>query len=300
MRWWRVTWPPIEAAVRAPAAWVFAAVWIGAIGVLVARGYGNRAAGAPIVLVPTLVWMWMTIMITEPPPAEPPSRPSNPRLAVQTAAVVVIATLIALSAMSFYGVGPAAFRSIPVWSGLFSWLVGLAGALPFPAPAAISNPVLELLLPLLVLLVLGATLGELGFRRGHRSWLVLLLWSVPQLVVLVIAVVGHQATLPRLLAAFIRNGFQNGPVEEFLFRGALQTRLSLWLGRGWGLVLASLAFGAFHIGSNAAGETHRDLLSGFCLGLVNQAPYGLAFGLIFQRTRNLLAGSILHMLIDLP
>jgi len=129
---------------------------------------------------------------------------------------------------------------------------------------------------------------------------VLALWCVPQLAyVLVSAFTGGVHTL-RLVTDFIRNGFQNGPVEEFLFRGALQTRLTLLLGAEWGLVLSALAFGLWHVGANARLETHGDLVSAACAGIIGQAPYGLAFGVIFQRTRNLLAGSVFHMLVDLP
>lgn len=112
--------------------------------------------------------------------------------------------------------------------------------------------------------------------------------------------IAGQAQPLKLIAVFIRNAFQNGPVEEFLFRGALQSRLSLLFGSGWGLVLSSLAFGVWHIGANARLETGGDLLNAACAGVASQAPFGLAFGLIFQRTQNLLAGSVLHMLIDLP
>jgi len=51
---------------------------------------------------------------------------------------------------------------------------------------------------------------------------------------------------------------------------------------------------------NARSETGGDILSAACAGILGQAPFVIAFGMIFQRTRNLLAGSILLMLIDLP
>lgn len=158
----------------------------------------------------------------------------------------------------------------------------------------------ELVLPLTLLLLLGARLRQLGFGAGHRTGVVLLVWSALQLVNLLVLSLSGGARPLSLLVVFIRNGFQNGPVEEFLFRGALQTRLSALLGPGWGLVLAALVFGAWHIGANARFETHGDLLAAACAGVAGQAPYGLAFGVIFQRTRNLVAGSVFHMLLDLP
>ncbi len=251
-------------------------------------------------LLPVLLFGWLTVLLTEDAPEPAPATTSKRRLVAQLFAVLAIATLIGLSAMSVFQVGPPELGSIPVWSGIYGWLLGLGRSLPVTAPAAIVNPVLELGLPLVVLLGLGASWRELGFGRGHRVGRVLALWWVPQLVNLAVLVFTGQAQLLHLIGVFIRNGFQNGPVEEFLFRGAVQTRLSLLLGGSWGLVLGALTFGVWHIGANARFETGGDILSAACAGIASQAPFGIAFGLIFQRTRNLLAGSVLHMLIDLP
>lgn len=298
---WKATaWRPITQAATARPAWFFAAVWLIALAVLAAREHVDRALGAPVVLLPVLFFSWLTVLLTPDPPPAVPGPTSRSRLIVQTVVVVAIATLIGLSAMTVYGVGPHALGAMPVWSAIFGSLLSLGRALPVAAPAAISNPVLELGLPLALLTVLGGGRRELGFGRGHRVGRVLALWCVPQLVNLGILVFAGQAQPLKLLGVFIRNGFQNGPVEEFLFRGALQSRLSLVLGGGWGLVLSSLAFGLWHVGANARFETGGDLLGAACAGIAGQAPFGLAYGVIFQRTRNVLAGSVLHMLINLP
>jgi membrane protease YdiL (CAAX protease family) len=266
--------PPVWRAASAPAAWLFAVVWLAAIGALTLRGYADRALGAPVILLPLVFFCWLTVVLTDEPPPPVLHAVPLPRVLVQTAAVVVIAG----------GIGVIAFGR----------------ALPFGVPAVIGVPVLELGVPLVVLLLLGARPREVGFGPGHRVGRVLALWCVPQLVyVLLSAFTGGVQPL-RLLTDFIRNGFQNGPVEEFLFRGALQTRLTLLLGRGWGLVLSALAFGVWHMGANARLETHGDVVTAAFAGVIGQAPYGLAFGVIFQRTRNLLAGSVFHMLVDLP
>jgi membrane protease YdiL (CAAX protease family) len=294
-----VLWRPVMRTLSDPAAWFFAAVWFIALGILVLRGYADRALGAPFVLLPTLFLSWLTVLLTEDPPDDPPHE-SRPRLVVQLLVVLAISALLALSAMFLFQVGPRALGSIPLWSGIFDWLLRLGQALPFPAPVAISNPVLEVGLPLVLLLALGASWRELGFSRSHRAGRVIALWSVIQLLNLVVLVITGKAWLLRLLGVFIRNAFQNGPVEEFLFRGALMTRLSLLVGGGWGLVLSALTFGLWHVGANAHSETGGDLPSAVCAGILGQAPYGIAFGVIFRRTRSLLAGSIVHMAIDLP
>ena len=251
-------------------------------------------------LLPVLFFSWLTVVLTDDPPEPASASTWRARLFAQILVVLAIATLIGLSAMSLYQVGPRGLGSIPVWSGIFSWLIGLGRALSAAAPTAISAPALEFALPLVVLVALGARWRELGFGRGHRSGRVLALWCVPQLVNLGLLIFAGQAQPLRLIWVFIRNGFQNGPVEEFLFRGALQTRLSYLIGRSWGLVLSALAFGVWHLGANARSETGGDLLTAACMGIVGQAPFGIAFGVIFQRTRNLLAGSVVHMVIDLP
>jgi membrane protease YdiL (CAAX protease family) len=293
-------WQPIARTVVAPAAWFFGAIWLIAVGVLVVRGHVDLALGATVVLLPVLFFSWITVLLTDDPPQPASRKPSRPRLLAQVLVVLAIATLIGLSAMSAYQVGPRALGSIPVWSGIFSWLLNLGRALPIAAPAAISSPVLELALPLVLLLGLGATWQDLGFGSGHRVGRVLALWCAPQFVNLGVLISIGQAHPLQLIGVFLRNGFQNGPVEEFLFRGALQTRLSFLFGGPWGLVLSALAFGVWHQGANARLETGGELLSAACAGIAGQAPFGIAFGVIFQRTRNLLAGSIVHMVVDLP
>lgn len=275
-------------------------MWLIALGVVVVRGHADRALGAPLVLLPLLLFSWLTVVITDDLPEPTPVETPKPRLVVQLVVVLAIVALLALAVMSFDGVGPQALGSIPVWSGLFNWLLGLGSALRLGAPAAISNPVLEFVLPLALLLALGARWRDLGMGRGHRVGRVLVLWSAPLLVNLGVLIGTGQAQPLRLAGVFIRNGFQNGPVEEFLFRGALLTRLSLLFGGGWGLALSALVFGVFHVGVNARLETGGDLLAAACAGIAGQMPYGIALGVIFQRTRNLLAGSVTHMLIDLP
>jgi len=297
---WAAGWRPVARTVTAPAAWFFAAIWLIALAVLGARGHLDRALGAPVVLLPVLFFVWLTVLLTDDPPEHATVKSSKPRLVVQLLVVLAIAALFGLSVMSVFGVGPQGLGSIPVWSGIFNCLLGLGRALPVAAPAAISNPVLQLALPLVLLLALGATLRDLGFVRGHRVGRVLALWCIPQFVNLGFLIFTGHAQALQLIGVFIRNGFQDGPVEEFLFRGALQTRLSFLLGGSWGLVLSALTFGVWHVGANARFETGGDLLSAACAGIAGQAPYGIAFGVIFQRSRNLLAGSVLHMLIDLP
>jgi membrane protease YdiL (CAAX protease family) len=80
--------------------------------------------------------------------------------------------------------------------------------------------------------------------------------------------------------------------EEILFRGYLQTRLVVWLGKwkGWGLASVIMAIGHFPlrmvIDDKAFGTAFID-----SLGLI---PVSLFFGFLMLRTKNVLAPGILH------
>ena len=80
----------------------------------------------------------------------------------------------------------------------------------------------------------GASWRELGFGPGHRTWRVLTLGSVPQIVALGVALLSGQARLWTLAGVFIPNGFKTVPWKSSSSGGALQTRPSLLLGSGWG------------------------------------------------------------------
>jgi membrane protease YdiL (CAAX protease family) len=91
---------------------------------------------------------------------------------------------------------------------------------------------------------------------------------------------------------------QNGFFEEFLFRGALQTRLRKLTTPAWALVLQALIFGLWHLGAGYSATGGSDLLTAAASTIVAQASLGLAFGIIFERTRNLFASSAFHIVIN--
>jgi membrane protease YdiL (CAAX protease family) len=78
---------------------------------------------------------------------------------------------------------------------------------------------------------------------------------------------------------FIQNNLRNGFFEEFLFRGALMSRLNLLFGRSWGVVLATLIFGLFHAPTYTA-VFQGDLLAGIAYSMVNPVVFGLCFAII--------------------
>jgi membrane protease YdiL (CAAX protease family) len=124
------------------------------------------------------------------------------------------------------------------------------------------------------------------------------LWVSIPLVFFVINIINGSTSLIWLGAMFVGNLLRNGFSEEFLFRGALQTRLKEWLGSDWALVIQALAFAIWHLGADTQ-FMGGDVLQGLALGIASHSISGLAMGVIFQRTRNLIAPSIVHVVINM-
>jgi membrane protease YdiL (CAAX protease family) len=161
-------------------------------------------------------------------------------------------------------------------------------------PFILINPLHYFLVPLLVLIALGATARSLGLQMGYRSWVV---GTAIGGLVLLLQITGG-LSLAAIPGKVIVNLLQTGFSEEFLWRGAVQTRLHQLAGTEWALVLASVAFGLWHIFTNAT-LMGGGLLAGAAEGIIGQSAVGLALGFMFIRTGSLLAPSIVHIVIDL-
>lgn len=95
----------------------------------------------------------------------------------------------------------------------------------------------------------------------------------------------------------LHNSLRNGFFEEFLFRGALLAILIQLVHMQWAIVLSSLLFGLWHLGANTVGFD-GNFLAGAAFGVMNQAVIGLGLAVVVFRTRNLLASSIIHVLLN--
>ena len=299
---------------------VFGAIWLTAMAYLAVRGLRTwLAAGAGAALALS-VFVWLTFRVTRGRPAlpeggdpaaraeadesraapphgeDPPAVPDHGEAAPESegrrrllAQLVVALTLAVLAILRFHG--------IPVWSGLIEGLYTLGNAVPAPNANYVVNPILYIVIPGALVLVLGATPRGIGFRKGWRPLRVIAVWSAPVLGIWAWALFTGRTGIGRIARLLLSNTFQNGVGEEVLWRGIIQTRIArLWTPE-WGLVLASLAFGWWHIDSipDWAGD---DLWLAAALNVVVQAPMGLALGLIFDRTRNLLAPSVVHIVAN--
>ena len=282
----------VAQVVRAPAAWLFAAVWLASLLVLVVSGHDFDLL--TIVVFPLLTLA--TAAMTQPQTEAPTPRAERPRVWLYLGLTLLFVVLTGWRGLVFHKVlAPDAY--LPLWSPLVAWLQEL-GAQWFGNITYVANPVTYVALPLLALLLAGARLPNLGFRRGSDIRRVLLLWCAMPLVFFAYALLGGQLTPARLMGRFITNFLANGFSEEFLFRGALQTQLHRLTTPGWALVIQALVFGAWHLGLGYTTTGHSGLLPALATVIVHQALVGLAYGVIFERTRNLLAPSIVHFVVD--
>lgn len=240
----------------------------------------------------TALLVWLTVRLTRPMPPEPEPLPhSRGRLWAQLGVLAVIILITSVGG-----------ENVPLWSGMVAWLRGLGEAvLPvewFGAPGnVVANPVQYFVIPFLLLLALGARPRELGLGRGHRVWPVSLLWTVGWGLVLIVPAAAGALGLQTLVRRVISNSFQNGFFEEFLFRGVLQTRLRSFLSTPWTLVIQALLFGLWHLRSNTL-SFDGNVVAGLAWCIVSQGVLGFAFGVIFHRTRNLIAPSVAHVMMN--
>jgi membrane protease YdiL (CAAX protease family) len=143
--------------------------------------------------------------------------------------------LTAWRGLQFHDVA-APDAAIPLWSPLIAAAERL-GDQSFGQSTSLANPLMYVGLPLPVLLLAGARLSSLGFGRGRHIGRVLLLWSLVPVLLFAYVLLAGQLTFGRLAARLVNNALSNGFFEEFLFRGALQTRLRYLWRPAWAVVV---------------------------------------------------------------
>jgi len=293
----------LKPVLTTPAAWCFGAIWVVAAIYLIAIGRGDIVLSSVCLLVVLAFFSVITVAITRRnhEPEVQLSRTGRGLLLLQVAVIAFFFCITLYTSLTFHGI--VELRPIPIWFpiiGAFSRLgerVFSNDVVLNPALAMV-NPVKYILLPLPILLLLGARFRELGFCRGHRSLSVVALWcSIPASVLICSLARGRLSSIElirRLLSHMLINGFG----EEFLIRGALQTRLRALFGTSWAIIIQALTFGIWHFAANfgSLGMTGVAAVTAYCI--VKSATFGLAYGIIFQRTRNLLACSTFHIVIN--
>jgi membrane protease YdiL (CAAX protease family) len=280
------------AVVRAsghPAAWVFAALYGVSALTLVVTGNTPLLVVELGLAVLLTVLVLLTVAVTASSPTAAPTGERTVATSWRVWAQLGVLAMVVL--VTLYG-GMVVNGTAPDIPGLYQLVQNLYRLTPLAL-----NPILYVLVPAILLLVLGARLRGLGFAPGRHSWAVSGLWSIYPVIVIGIALLTGGLSVLRLVGLLVSNTLQNGPMEEFLWRGAVLTRLRLVVGTPWSVVVSSLVFGIWHIGANLHAFDGQ-VAAAVAYSVVSQATIGLAFALLFVCTRNLLAPSIAHVLIN--
>jgi membrane protease YdiL (CAAX protease family) len=219
-------------------------------------------------------------------------------LGIQLVLLVGVVVVTAFDGLHFHGVTTFTLY-VPIWTEASDW-AGRMGEQYLSREwvggpyQALANPMRYALLPLVFLLPLTGA-RYLGLGRGHRVVRVMALWCALPLIIAATFLFLGQSTLVGFGKRLVSNTLQNGPFEEFLFRGAIQTRLTALLGPAWGLTLSSLAFGVWHLGLGYTMMGKQSVADGLAVTVLIQTVTGVGFGYLFHRTRNLMAGSVFHV-----
>lgn len=276
---------------RSRVVWAFAVVYLASVALLAASAdipalglFYNL--GLTLFVVPTLI-------VTD---AAPHNRErATWRLYAQIAVIGAVIIVTGIEAMAFHDL--TAPPRIPIWSDVDS-AIGSFSFEQLGSSNFLSNPWRYFVVPFILLLLLGARPGELGLGRGHRVWLVTAIWCAIPLLLIIYAGISGASSFERLGRLFVSNALNNGFFEEFLFRGALQTRLRKRMRPGWAIVITGLAFGLWHLGLGYSTFGESGLLAAAASTIVYQSFSGVVFGILFERTRNLIAPSIVHVVLN--
>jgi len=246
-------------------------------------------------------------------------------LALGTALLSVIALAVTRGRVprSLDVIRPRAELWLPlVWYGIVVLLAAFTNAVGFELVNQFTNWFFLVIVPFALLILtrrqrlgLKATLHSVGITRAGLKEAVNLAVIVGLLCIPVLYVVGNQqraavqmvlhnplqAILP-LLVSFVLALLTAGFVEEFFFRGVLQSRLAICVGSEvHGLLAASLLFGLFHLPMyffSPFEPTHSSFIWSLASVITEQAVIGVLLGVLWLRTHNLVAPILVHAFID--
>jgi membrane protease YdiL (CAAX protease family) len=246
---------------------LFAALWSAAAGSLVLRGLLEELVLAGFTAVVVLTGIAATMAVTPRPPPEIRRRDRS-----SIAQAVVLVGVVLFSCVRF---GPPWLTQVTGWGYLPGW----------------AYIVVVFLLPIVVVVALGARPPEIGLQRGYRTFAAAGVWLALRGLMLAPAIIAGSGA--RLAGMAVLHLVGVTFPEELVFRGLLQTRLSLLLGSAWAVVLTGLLFGLWHLGVNTAAYG-GDLATAAARSVLVQGMLGLGYGVAFARTRSLIAPSAAH------
>lgn len=278
---------------------VYAVIWLGSVAWLAMRGADWTSPVMALLLfaaLPCAIGWWLTRGA-----ATPETVVARPK--IELAAILLY---LALYAFLFLGPGMSALRAAPAPGAAQDALVFAA------------KLVVHVALPAALLLMLGARVRPLfdaGIaRKGFWPALVVLGAYFVALNAMVSPSLGNigalQPTVPTLLWAvpvfYVLTSLEAGLCEEFLYRAVLQTRLAAFLGSAAAAIpVMALLFALAHApglylrGGPGDDGWSADPIQVAVFTIATLSPVGLAFRLIWSRTRSLLLVVQLHGAIDL-
>ena len=157
------------------------------------------------------------------------------------------------------------------------------------------------------------TLRHIGFKREHLKkgifWGIILglLLGVVQLGMsrkgeMIWEIIRTGKVFYRLPIAFLLVFITAGFTEEFFFRGILQGTLAKKFNRQWpAILIASFLFGLYHFPYAYLLDTwptHGNIAAAIQEGVIMSAIMGIVLGIIYARTRHLIAPIICHSLFN--
>lgn len=258
--------------------------WLGALVCLALMGYS--IFGLLLLAALTTLGILTTLILTEKPPKVGRVVAGAPYNRVLSQIGVVLG-IVALTSLSISGY-------VPLWSEAINIFRGIGRA--YFSRVLLDDPAATLgafgasfAIPLLLLVMLGARWQELGLRKGHRTGRIALLWCALPVVFILLAL-WARATTPASVLRNLSSGMFHAFGTEFLFRGALQTRLLRLLSLRWALMLQALIFALWHV-PRLTPTLNGNLLAGVAYAIAHYGVIGLALGVIALRTRSLWAGT---------
>jgi len=286
---------------RLPATWVFAACWLAGAAGLIFSGQSAFvfANVPPIAIVLVLILLTLPLTAGQYPPKQERAASAGARRMLWTQITVLLLLFAFISSLTL--IHFKVIRApIPLLSPLASFLFGSLEAFgQAPTLVDLWIPLLYFVLPMAAMLALGVGFREVGFARGHRSWAVILLWSAVPVALIVLSLASGSKSLLVLFYLVIQDNLRNGFFEEFFARGLIMTRLQRLVSTPWAVVLSTLAFALWHTAPYTAAAGGK-IVVGIGMALFGYPTVvGLGMAVIFLRTRNLFAGSLIHALLDI-
>lgn len=276
----------------------FAVLWLLALGYLAMRGADWIFPIAAMVIfglmISALGWQLTRQGNGQPPVIQNPSHESKALLAY-----------LAIYGILFVGIGLGMVKASVAPGPAQEWIVlGYKLAI-------------HLVLPIGLLIAVGGTIGPI-FARAAFGWRsALLLIVMAGLMFALLAVVSPSlkqiaatglslpAALPWILGAWLWVSVEAGLCEEALFRTLLQSRIAAWSGSPVFAILAvSVVFALSHWpglylrGGPGTDGWSTDPVQVAAFTIATLTPLSILFGILWQRTRNLILIALIHGAVD--